>query len=255
MSLYRGSRIDGIFTAPGKMAYQANVNLFNDGIRIGGWPLLHFLVFIMINWSDLLTNMAHNATLYSLYMPIYMPSKCDFSFYGHEKYVSQTPLCHLSVAKKRFVLRGFAFSVLMAYESTFTGAINLWPPVVIQKKHPNIFTIVKSCQVLILAHSITILASFTQGSPSPPSILLADGSNLGRRHRGVSASSREWTYQTGYKTSICFCFRLGMIKKMKNIMIQSVILFLKNWWYNNHNNDTNWYRDTNGYNPLAQIFG
>ena len=37
--------------------------------------------------------------------------------------VTDPPLCHLSVAKKHFVLRSF-FSVLMAYKLTFTGAIN-----------------------------------------------------------------------------------------------------------------------------------
>jgi hypothetical protein len=58
-----------------------------------------------------------------------MPSKCDLWFYRHEKHLSQTPVCHLSVAKKRFVLIVF-FSVLMVYESTFTRAINLWPPIV-----------------------------------------------------------------------------------------------------------------------------
>ena len=54
------------------MAYQANVFFFNDGIRIGGWPLLCQIV-----------------------------------------------------------------SVLMAYESTFTGAINLWPPVYIVSAVPR----------------------------------------------------------------------------------------------------------------------
>ena len=49
------------------------------------------------------------------------------------QYASQTPVCHLSVAKKRHVKKTVrfecCFSVLMAYESTFTGAINLWPPI------------------------------------------------------------------------------------------------------------------------------
>ena len=61
---------------------------------------------------------------------LYMPSKCDLWFCRHEKYVSQTPFCHLSVAKKTFRFEE-VFSVLMAYELTFTGAINLWPPVYI----------------------------------------------------------------------------------------------------------------------------
>ena len=68
-------------------------------------------------WVSFSTKMAKHATLH-------IPSKCDLWFYRHKKYVSKTPVCHLSVAKKRFVLRVF-FSVLMAYESTFTGAINL----------------------------------------------------------------------------------------------------------------------------------
>ena len=59
---------------------------------------------------------------------LYMPSKCDLWFCRHEKYVSQTPLCHLSVAKNVLFWRR-CFSVLMAYDLTFTGAINLWPPV------------------------------------------------------------------------------------------------------------------------------
>ena len=59
-----------------------------------------------------------------------MPSKCDLWFYRHEKHLSQTPVCHLSVAKKTFRFDCFFFSVLMVYESTFTRAINLWPPIV-----------------------------------------------------------------------------------------------------------------------------
>ena len=68
-------------------------------------------------WVSFSTKMAQHATLYIyiyivnryiyIYVYIYMPSKCDLWFYRHEKYVSQTPVRHLSVAKKRFVLMCF----------------------------------------------------------------------------------------------------------------------------------------------------
>ena len=64
----------------------------------------------MINWSDLLTNMAHNATLIAYICHLSVIYGFTM-FYRHEKYVSQTPLCHLSVANKRFVLRGFVFRI------------------------------------------------------------------------------------------------------------------------------------------------
>ena len=49
---YRGSRIDGIFTAPGKMAYQANVIFFNDGIGIGECPLLCQFVSVLMAYES-----------------------------------------------------------------------------------------------------------------------------------------------------------------------------------------------------------
>ena len=59
---YRGSRIDGIFTAPGKIAYQANV-IFNDGIRIGGWPFLcHLSVPAPIGIAESLRSIQRNLT-------------------------------------------------------------------------------------------------------------------------------------------------------------------------------------------------
>ena len=56
----RGSRIDGIFTAPGKISSEC---IFFDGIRIGGWPLFcHLSVPAPIGIAESLRSIQRNLT-------------------------------------------------------------------------------------------------------------------------------------------------------------------------------------------------
>ena len=79
----------------------------------------------MINWSDLLTNMAHNATLIA-----YICHLSVIDGFTDTRNTCHRPLCVILVLQKNVSFWEDLFSVLMAYESTFTGAINLWPPVI-----------------------------------------------------------------------------------------------------------------------------
>ena len=79
----------------------------------------------MINWCDLLTNMAHNATLIA-----YICHLSVIDGFTDTKNTCHRPLCVILVLQKNVSFWEELFSVFKAYESTFTGAINLWSPVI-----------------------------------------------------------------------------------------------------------------------------
>ena len=85
-------------------------------------------------WVSFSTKMAQHATLY-IYRYIYM---CIYIYICHLSVIygftvtrntCHRPLCAILVLQKN-VSFWCVFSILMAYESTFTGAINLWPPII-----------------------------------------------------------------------------------------------------------------------------
>ena len=60
--------------------------------------------FTVIWWSwctkKTQTRLGKPGTINAQHATLYMPSKCDWWFDRHEKYVSKTPVCRLSVAKQ-----------------------------------------------------------------------------------------------------------------------------------------------------------